>query len=170
MTALHQRLLVAAYLASAVIANLAVAAFGPIAVAPSSVVLVGLDLTARDLLHDAWTGRRLPLRMGALIATGSAISYLLNRSAGRIALASFVSFASAAIADTVIYELLRGRRRLIRINGSNLGSAALDSLLFPTLAFGALLPLVIAGQFVAKVGGGFAWSLLFHRLHRRSSP
>jgi hypothetical protein len=36
--------------------------------------------------------------------------------------------------------------------------AAVDSLIFPTLAFGALLPHIVALQFVAKVAGGAAWA------------
>lgn len=170
MSTWRQRLLVALYLGSAVAANLAVAAFGPVAVAPSSFLLVGLDLTARDLLHDAWTGRGLALRMSGLIGAGAALSFALNRAAGRVALASFAAFALAAIADSLVYERLRGRAVLVRVNGSNLGGALVDSLVFPTVAFGALLPSVIAGQLVAKVGGGLLWSLLLLRATRRHAP
>jgi len=42
-----------------------------------------------------------------------------------------------------------------------------DSLLFPTLAFGAVMPAIIAGQFFAKVAGGFFWSLILHHLFQR---
>ena len=96
--------------------------------------------------------------MAALIATGSVISWLLNRDAGQIALASFVAFLLAGIADTVSYHLLRNRAWWQRVNGSNVVSAAVDSLVFPTLAFGALLPAIVIGQFAAKVAGGAMWS------------
>jgi fructose-specific phosphotransferase system IIC component len=33
-------------------------------------------------------------------------------------------------------------------------------LVFPTVAFGALLPGIVAGQFVAKVFGGFLWAVI----------
>jgi hypothetical protein len=33
-----------------------------------------------------------------------------------------------------------------------------DSVLFPTIAFGAFLPAIVLGQFVAKVAGGAVWS------------
>jgi len=44
---------------------------------------------------------------------------------------------------------------------------AVDSLVFPTIAFGAFLPAVIALQFVAKVGGGALWSLALQSLTER---
>lgn len=145
-------------------ANLLVARFGPAVTVVNAFLFIGLDLTARDKLHDAWHGKRLWLKMAALIAIGSALSWLLNRNAGQIAIASFVAFALAGTADTVAYHLLGRRARLLRINGSNVVSAAVDSVVFPALAFGfPLLFGVMAGQFAAKVGGGFIWSLVLHK-------
>ena len=43
-------------------------------------------------------------------------------------------------------------------NGSNVAGAAVDSLIFPTLAFGALMPHIVAMQFAAKVAGGALWT------------
>jgi hypothetical protein len=34
-----------------------------------------------------------------------------------------------------------------------------DSLVFPTIAFGSFIPWVVAGQFIAKTLGGYIWSL-----------
>jgi uncharacterized PurR-regulated membrane protein YhhQ (DUF165 family) len=98
--------------------------------------------------------------MAALIGAGSLLSWLVNRDAGPIALASFVAFAASGAADTLTYHALRGRAWLVKVNGSNAVSAAVDSLVFPTLAFGMLLPWVVLGQFVAKVAGGAAWAAL----------
>jgi len=70
-----------------------------------------------------------------------------------------VAFTVAAVIDAVSYALLGKRSRMVRVNGSNVLSAAADSLLFPTIAFGSFLPLIVLGQFAAKVGGGFVWSL-----------
>lgn len=151
---------VALYLVAIVAANLSVAAFGPSVTVVNAFLFIGLDLTLRDRLHEAWAGRRLVLRMALLIAAGGAISYLLNASAGPIALASTVAFAVAATLDGLTYALLGDRARLVRINGSNVVGAAADSLIFPTLAFGALIPAIVIGQFVAKVAGGFVWSLI----------
>lgn len=153
-------MLVILYLGAIVLANLAVARFGP-AVAPlNALVLIGLDLTTRDALHERWRGRLLWLRLLALIAAGGALSWLLNRDAGQIALASTVAFCAAALADAAVYAALGERARWQRVNGSNVVSAAVDSVLFPALAFGSVLPGLTLGLFVAKVFGGWLWSLV----------
>ena len=152
-----------------VLANLMVADLGPRVVIINAFLFIGLDLTARDHLHDTWKGNRLLPKMAVLIAAGSLLSWLLNRDAGRIALASFVAFAAAATVDAIVYHFLGKYPRWLRINGSNIPSAAVDSLLFPTLAFGVFLWPIVLGQFLAKVLGGFVWSLLFRSLDRRSA-
>jgi hypothetical protein len=154
------RTAVALYLAAIVAANLSVATFGPSVTVVNAFLFIGLDLTLRDRLHDAWTDRGLLPRMALLIAAGGAISYALNASAGPIAVASTVAFAVAAALDATVYALLGERGRLLRVNGSNIVGAAADSLIFPTLAFGSILPAVVLGQFAAKVIGGFVWSLV----------
>jgi hypothetical protein len=154
---------VAVYLAAIVAANLSVATFGPSVTVLNAFALVGLDLTLRDRIHDAWAGRGLALRMGLLIAAGGALSWALNASAGPIAVASTVAFAAAATLDSVTYAALETRPRLLRVNGSNVVGAAADSVVFPTLAFGALLPVIVLAQFAAKLAGGFVWSLALSR-------
>lgn len=154
------------YLLAIILANLSVARFGPESAIINAFLFIGLDLTARDRLHDAWRGKQLVLKMGLLIAAGSLLSWLLNRDAGPIALASFVAFVAAATVDSVVYHFLRQYPRFYRVNGSNIPSAAVDSFVFPTLAFGALLWPIILGQFAAKVAGGFVWSLIFQGIDR----
>jgi hypothetical protein len=161
--------LIGAYLAAIVIANLTVAWFGPAVVIVNAFLLVSLDLTARDRLHQAWEGRHLAGKMGMLIATGSCLSYALAPHAGPIALASFVAFAAAGAVDALVYGALGGRGWLIRANGSNLVSALVDSAVFLSVlaAFGALpwalVPLLIAGQWGAKTIGGAVWSIILAR-------
>ncbi|MBP7997820.1 MAG: VUT family protein [Chloroflexi bacterium] len=156
------------YLVAIMLANLSVAAFGPTVVIINAFLFIGLDLTARDHLHDAWRGNKLLPKMIALIASGSILTWVLNRDAGQIALASFVAFAAAASIDTVVYHLLGKYPRWLRINGSNVPSSLVDSLVFPTLAFGAFLWPIVLGQFIAKVFGGFVWSLIFRWIDRRT--
>lgn len=55
----------------------------------------------------------------------------------------------------------------MRVNGSNVPAALVDSIVFPTIAFGALLPWIVLGQFAAKVLGGFVWSLLLNQVRTR---
>ena len=149
--------LAAIYLAAVVAANIAVAAFGPDSVVVVAFLFIGLDLTTRDELHDRWRGRRLWLRMFSLITAGGALSYLLAPGTGQVAVASSVAFVCAGMADAIMYRLLGSRSRRLRVNGSNVLGAGVDSLVFPTLAFGAFMPLVVAGQWLAKVGGGALW-------------
>ena len=151
------------YLIAIVAANLSVAHFGPGAIYANAFVFIGLDLTARDRLHDRWNRKGLVWKMGLLIGAGGALSWLLNNNSGPIAMASTVAFATAAVADAGIYHLLRRRRFVVRANASNVPAAAVDSVVFPTLAFGGFDPAVTAGQFVAKVAGGFVWSLILRR-------
>lgn len=155
--------LIGMYMAAIVCANLSVSALGPSITIVNAFVFIALDLTSRDRLHSAWQGRGLLWKMALLIASGSLLSYALNASAGPIALASLVAFGVSAALDTLMYQLLDQRSYLIKVNGSNLVSAAADSLIFPTLAFGALLPWIVLGQFLAKVAGGAIWAWLLRR-------
>jgi hypothetical protein len=132
-------------------------------------LFIGLDLTARDQLHEAWRGNKLLPKMTVLIAAGSILSWLLNRNAGPVALASFVAFAAAATVDGLVYHQLGRYPRWLRINGSNVPSAAVDSIVFPTLAFGSFLWPIVLGQFLAKTLGGFVWSLVFRWWDGRSA-
>lgn len=154
------------YLGAVVLANLTVTYFGPTSAIVVAFLFIGLDLTARDHLHDAWRGEGLLWKMALLIAAGSILSWLLNRDAGPVAIASFSAFAAAASVDAVAYHLLRRYPRWLRINGSNVPSAAVDSVVFPVLAFGGFPWPIILGQFLAKTLGGFLWSLILRRLDR----
>lgn len=160
-------MLILLYLAAIVAANLSVAYFGPYVSIINSFLFIGLDITTRDALHERWEGKHLWVKMALLILAGSVLSWLLNRDAGRIALASFAAFAAAGAADTAVYHLMRHQPKLRRVNGSNTVSAAVDSVVFPTIAFGSLMPTIVAGQFLAKVAGGYIWALLLNRLFWR---
>jgi uncharacterized PurR-regulated membrane protein YhhQ (DUF165 family) len=53
-----------------------------------------------------------------------------------------------------------------RANASNVAGAAIDSLVFPTIAFGVLMPQIILMQFAAKVAGGAVWAWGINRYMR----
>lgn len=159
------------YLAAIVAANVSVATWGPAVSILNALLFVGLDLTLRDRLHWRWHEQgQLHLRMGALIVAAGVLSYIATPGAGPIAVASAVAWACASATDTVVFHLLavvRGRPAVQAVTTSNAAAAAVDSLLFPTLAFGALLPLVVLGQFAAKVLGGALWLMVFRALSDR---
>lgn len=152
------------YFAAIVAANLLIAAFGPWFSIINSFVLIGLDLVLRDHLHDSWQGKGFLPRMLGLIVGAGAVSYLLNPASGQIALASAIAFSAAGLINMVVYQLLIKKRYLQRVNASNAPAAATDSILFPTIAFGVVMPEIIAAQFAAKFLGGFAWSIVIMKL------
>lgn len=156
--------LVGGYLVAIVIANLAIVWFGAMASIPTSLAFIALDLTARDSLHDIWHGRHLWRNMLALILSGSLLSALMNASATPIAIASCVAFLAAGLTDTLVYQWLAGRSKFVKMNGSNVFSAAVDSVVFPLLAFG-WPPLwgIMAGDYAAKIAGGMIWAWLLTR-------
>jgi hypothetical protein len=157
---------VSIYVAAIAAANLSVATFGPWVSPINAFLLIGLDLSLRDHLHEKWRGPQLVPRMLALIAAAGAISYLLNPAAGTIALASMAAFTVAALVDATVYQALIRRGYLTRANGSNAAGALADSLIFPTIAFGGFLPHIVALQFAAKVAGGAVWALVIRRWAR----
>jgi len=159
-------ILIALYLLALVGANLPIDHFGHGAANSVGFVAIGLDLTTQDSLQQRWQALILSLNMVVPFHPLSVLSYLLNRNAGPIAFASLVAFGAAGLVDAIVYHLLRDKARLVKVNGSNILSAAVDSLVFPTLAFGGLLPWVTLGQFLAKVLGGFVWSMVLMRAPR----
>jgi len=147
-----------AYAVAMIAANLLVATFGPSVTAINAFLLIGLDLTLRDWLHF----RLKTWQMGGLIIGTGLITYALNPASGMIAVASAASFLAASIVDWAIFVKTTGSW-IKRANVSNTAGAAVDSLLFPTIAFGALMPEIVALQFVAKVSGGAVWSYVLEK-------
>jgi uncharacterized PurR-regulated membrane protein YhhQ (DUF165 family) len=80
-------------------------------------------------------------------------------AAEMIAVASSVSFMLAALADWAVFTKITGSW-FKRSNTSNVAGAAVDSIAFPTIAFGVLMPEIIAMQFLAKSAGGGVWTYL----------
>jgi hypothetical protein len=156
--------LIALYLLSIIIANLTVAWLGPSVVIVNAFVLIALDLTARDRLHDIWHHNHLVRNMILLIASGSVLSAALDYNALPVAAASFFAFAFSEIADTLVYSRLSAHIWYIRTNGSNSVSALVDSVVFLSLlaTFGgipwSIVPGLIAAQWGAKLSGGIIWS------------
>jgi uncharacterized PurR-regulated membrane protein YhhQ (DUF165 family) len=156
-------ILIAVYVAAMVTANTLVWWLGPWFSPINAFFLIGLDLTLRDVMQerlDRW-------QLAGTIIVGGIITWLVNPAAQAIAVASSVAFLVSAIADWATYTALRSKPWLVRSNGSNVVGAAVDSVLFPTLAFGSFLPAIIALQFAAKVSGGAVWSFIMRPLMAR---
>lgn len=155
-----------AYTFAMTLANLLVFTFGPAISPVNAFLLIGFDLTMRDRLQMTLS----PLQMAALILASSVITFVLAPAAERIALASAVAFGAAALVDwTVFTSKWSGKTWLRRANTSNAFGAAVDSLIFPTLAFGSLMPHIVAAQFAAKIAGGAIWAWVFDRFSKRAA-
>jgi uncharacterized PurR-regulated membrane protein YhhQ (DUF165 family) len=147
------------YAVSMTLANLTVAAFGPVVTPVNGFVMIGLDLTLRDWLHV----RLRPWQLGILIVVAGILTYALDHSTRNIAMANTTAFTLAALVDWAVFSSIRSDSWRFRANTSNVAGSAVDSLVFPTLAFGAFLPQVVLLQFLAKTGGGAFWTWLLSR-------
>jgi queuosine precursor transporter len=152
-------ILITVYALAMTLANLSIAHWGPWVSPINAFLFIGLDLALRDLLHT----RLKAQQMGGLIVATGLLTYFLNPAAGMIAIASAVSFTAAAVIDWTVFAKSSGTW-LQRSTKSNIAGAAVDSLVFPTLAFGVLMPQIVALQFVAKVAGGAIWGYLLNKL------
>jgi uncharacterized PurR-regulated membrane protein YhhQ (DUF165 family) len=147
------------YAIAMTLANLSIATFG-VWVSPFNAFLfIGLDLALRDWLQmqlKAW-------QMAVLIAVSGGLTYALNQDAGMIAIASAVSFTVAALVDWAVFSKITGSW-FKRANVSNVAGAAVDSIAFPTIAFGVFMPEIVALQFLAKIAGGAVWTYLLGKI------
>lgn len=137
-------------------ANFSVHVFGPLVTPLNAFLFIGLDFVIRDKLHE----RIGILKMFCLIVVAGVVSFAVNPATDMIAIASVAAFALSAAADATVYQVLIEKTWMIKSNGSNIASSAVDSIVFPLIAFGAFMPWVVAGQFIAKVFGGAIWSWL----------
>ena len=142
------------YISAICAANYSVITFGPGITPLNAFLLIGLDFVIRDKLHE----RIGIVRMLVLVAIAGAISFAINPATDMIAIASVSAFALASITDAAVYQSLIRKPWLVKSNGSNVASSAVDSLAFPLIAFGAFMPMVVIGQFAAKVFGGAIWA------------
>jgi uncharacterized PurR-regulated membrane protein YhhQ (DUF165 family) len=152
-----------AYAAAIILANFLVSLYGPAVTPINAFVFIGLDLALRNWLNlkmKKW-------QMGAMIFGTGLISYFLNDTMQMIAIASAVSFTLASLVDWAVFTKVQGEW-IKRANISNTAGALVDSLAFPTIAFGVLMPKIVLLQFLAKVCGGFVWTLLLTKLPQKA--
>lgn len=151
------------YLVAIVSANTLVGLFGLGANYAMSFLFIAFNLVTRDYLHEEWSGDRF--KMGLLIASGSVLTYFVNRDFGQIALASFLAFSMAGVVDYIIYQSQMGRSRFVKSNMSNIVSAFVDSFVFTFVAFGvSQLVEITLIDWSVKVLGGLFWSYVFFKL------
>ena len=156
------------YLVAIVAANLIIGWLGPKASPFIAFFLIGLDLSLRDKLHENWHGKNLWPKMLLVIAAGGVLSYIINRDLANIALGSSIAFAGAMVADGLVYEALFKKKKILKMNASNVVSAGVDTVLFIWIAFGAFMWKIMILQYLAKTLGGLAWSFVLTKLEEMS--
>lgn len=110
--------------------------------APSGVLMIGLALVLRDVVHE-----RLDWRWAAgAVVVGAALSGLLAPPA--LVLASGAAFLFSEMADLAVYAPLRRHRLWLAVIASGFVGAVVDSAIFLQLAFGSVE--FIAGNVVGK--------------------
>lgn len=151
-------LVIIIYVGAIVTANFTVAIFGPFVSPINAFLLIGLDLTIKDYLQI----KMKPAQIMLLIITSGVISYALNPAIGMIAVASVIAFIVSSLVDYGVFSITKGSW-IRRANSSNIAGAVVDSILFPTIAFGAFMPMIVLMQIIAKVSGGFLFSLAINK-------
>jgi uncharacterized PurR-regulated membrane protein YhhQ (DUF165 family) len=151
------------YAAAIVAANYLVFIFGPNVTPINAFVFIGFDLALRNWLNLQLT----KWQMAAMIFGTGAISYLLNETMQTIAIASAVAFTLASLVDWLVFNKVKGEW-IKKSNISNTAGAMVDSIAFPTIAFGVLMPEIVLLQFLAKVFGGFVWTLVLNKIPQKA--
>ncbi len=97
---------------------------------PSGVLMIGLALVLRDVVHEklGWEWA-----LGAILA-GGLLSGLVAPAA--FVIASIVAFTFSELADMAVYSPLRKRHLWLAVLASGLVGSAVDSVLFLQLALG----------------------------------
>jgi queuosine precursor transporter len=126
--------------------------------APSGVLMIGLALVLRDLVHET-AGLRGSF---IAIAIGGALSWLI--APAPLAVASVTAFVLAELADTFVYAPLRQRNKPVAVLASGAVGAVVDSAVFLYLAFGSLA--YIEGNVVGKLWMSAAVAVLFFAFRR----
>ena len=157
---------VVVYLAAAVAANTLVSVFGVWALLMTATLMVPINLTTRDVLHEQWIDNYLPVRMAALVIAGSCLSFFT--ASQEICYASMIAFACSSSTDTAVYHMLHNRTSFIKMNTSNIASSIVDSTVFPFIAFGVIVPSITISQATLKIVSGIIWTAVALRLYRYS--
>jgi len=155
------------FLIAIVLANLSILYIGPQMAIWNSFILIGLDISLRDKLHERWHGKKLKRNIFFLVLTGAIITFLFNTQALWICIGSVLAFSLALFGDSYVYEKLFHKSKLEKMNISNMASALIDSGVFVLIAL-HFLPLkeqieIISMMAGAKVLGGSVWAWVLTR-------
>jgi uncharacterized PurR-regulated membrane protein YhhQ (DUF165 family) len=157
---------IALYIACVVGANWLAEHVGAVGVgfglhAAAAVYVASPVLVVRD-----WVQRLAGLRISLVaVAVGTVLSYVVAGPA--VATASAVSFAVSEVLDAAVYSAaVRRRGVVVAVLCSGIVGVAVDSLLFPAIAFGSLA--LTPGHLLGKTYGVVAGTIVTALVRRRS--
>lgn len=122
--------------------------------APSGVLVIGVALVLRDLVHERYGA----MAVFIIILCGAIISF--GFAPAQLALASGAAFLLSELADLFVYAPLRKRRLALAVLLSGVVGAIVDSAVFLWLAFGSLD--YIAGQAVGKLYASLLFAIYLY--------
>lgn len=110
-------------------------------------VCVAANMMLRDRV---FCDRGLKFSM-AIAAIAGLCTFILNSDALTVAIASFVAVVTGSFVSGLVFELLKNKLVIEKARPiANTCSAVSDSLLYPTIAFMAFLPVISMEMFVSK--------------------
>jgi len=152
-----QALKISLYLAAFTLANFIVLWYGKTGLIFTAIFLIPFDFVLRCLFHEQWKGAELILKLGALVAVSSLITYAINADTANIAMASVGGFISAQIVAGLFYQRFINSSYFVKVNGSDALAIVFDSVVFQLIAFGSITPLITGSQTALKMLGGLFW-------------
>lgn len=161
---------VSLYLAAFVFANFIVLWFGKYGLIFTALFLIPFDFVIRCLFHEQWKGAELILKLGALVITASALTYVINSDTQNIAIGSAFGFIIAQVVAGIFYQAMIKKSYFIKVNGSDFIGIIFDSIAFQLIAFSEIDTSITLSQTALKILGGLFWYWLFFvklKLHKK---
>lgn len=155
-------LMISSYVLMFLIANVLVSVFGPAITPINALFLIAGDMVLRDMIQYesgvAWS-------VSACVIAGLA-TIAIAPGSEMIAAASALSVTLAGSASAMAFKLKSGGF-FSKAMPANIAAAAVDSLSFPLIAFGSLMPGVTLAQFAAKTIGATVILMIIKRYSKR---
>ena len=159
---MHKVLMIAVYVLMFLVANVLVSVFGPAVTPINALFLIAGDMVLRDRIQYesgiAWS-------ISACIIAGLA-TIAVAPGSEMIAVASALSVTLAGCASALAFSIKSGGF-FSKAMPANIAAAAVDSVAFPLIAFGSVMPGVTIAQFAAKTIGATVILMIIKRYGNR---
>ena len=155
-------LMISSYVLMFLVANVLVSALGAAITPINALFLIAGDMVLRDRIQYesgvSWS-------VGACVIAGLA-TIAIAPGSEMIAAASALSVTLAGAASAIAFKIKSGGF-FSKAMPANIAAAAVDSVAFPLIAFGSLMPGVTLAQFAAKTIGATVILMIIKRHTKR---